>query len=358
MGKQWLDYVKHFREEHPELSYKQALQDASAPFHKYKRALAMHGGIDGTPWQYPWTWLFYIRLIFCIFNALSAGGLFVRDRVEDARRARDVARRVFDPPAVRRVEDAARRAAGHPAIDRAGTIYFLPDDTRSAMIKLLKSLFYLMLAYSMSQNEHTRHEQILTFGELSARIRATLTQRESDVAELNRLYGIHKGGEVIRRSRSPSKGHFLAVQSKSNVPSATHPTVADVTRAIIALIGDYRTVHEETKKNALKNHSVERQLEELIIDVQTSLSKHLENVLSMAGDAMTVEHMLDAFGHSLPTHADDGPDFDQLTRHAYYGEFSHFMRRNVVPQLEAYAMDHQLASGTEIRELMDWSFPT
>ena len=98
MSKQWLDYVKQYRRAHPELTYKQALQAASVPFHEHKRKQVMHGGFDPiwaaifpaaaaagqgnsvpddnslTMWNLFW-WYCKLHTAYCLFCALSAGGL-------------------------------------------------------------------------------------------------------------------------------------------------------------------------------------------------------------------------------------------------------------------------------------------
>ena len=229
------------------------------------------------------------------------------------------------------IEDEYRRVRGQPAIDRRANVY-LTDDARSGMWDLFARLCFAMLA-------RTLHE----------------------LAVRGYFDRYLEGGESLRANMQSHPHHSkspIAIKSKSQIPIGANQSIADATRAFIAHLGHYRTAHDERLNSAVwKNDSARRDFELSIIAVQTTLSKHFEERLSKVGEAMTIEHLHDALGHCLPARADDAIDFDQLMRHAYYGKFYQFMMSSVVPDLEAYAMEHGLASGFEIRRLMEMVFP-
>lgn len=290
MKNAWLDYVANYRKEHPDLSYKQALQTAVEPFRAYKRTVAaMHGGLERMPVGWA-IWYSLLHLFYCYYCALAAGGRFIRHRVEDT----------------------TRRMLGQPTTDRRGTVY-LTDEAWAGILNMFETVFVAICC-----------------------------------GELYELYKPQDGEPQRGGDSLPSSQRR---QSSKGAPRhrRTQYSVAHATQTIVALIGQYRTVHDDQRRQGTwKNDPDGLRLETNIIEVQTTLSTNLQRALATAGDAMTIEHVIAAFEDSVHPHV-GADDFSALNRHAYYGEFSRFILYDVAEPLEKIANSNGLASGMELR---------
>ncbi len=247
-------------------------------------------------------WYSLLHLLYCYYCALAAGGRFIRHRVEDT----------------------TRRMLGQPTTDhRRGTVY-LTDEAWAGIWNMFETVFVAMCC-----------------------------------GELYELYELYKqqdgdpqnGGDSLPSSprRQSSKGHLAASQASDPRPRRTQYSVAHATQTVISLIGQYRTVHDDQRRQGRwKKDPVGLRLERNIIEVQTTLSTNLQGALATAGDAMTIEHVLAAFEDSVHPHV-GADDFYALNRHAYYGEFSRFILYDVAEPLEKLANSNGLASGMELR---------
>ncbi len=298
MTNAWLDYVAKYRKEHPDLSYKQALQAAVEPFRAHKRTVAaMRGGLERIPVGWA-IWYSMLHLLYCYYCALAAGGRFIGHRVVDT----------------------TRRMLGQPTTDRRGTVY-LTDEAWAGIWNMFETVFVAMCC-----------------DELYALYKQQGGDRQN-------------GGDSLPSSprRQSSKGHLATSQASAPRPRRTRYSVANATQTVISLIGQYRTVHDDQRRQGTwKNDPDGLRLETSIIEVQTTLSTNLQRALATAGDAMTIEHVIAAFEDSVKPHV-GADDFYALNRHAYYGEFSRFILYDVAEPLEKLANSNGLASGMDFR---------